>query len=383
MDKTANMSPNLGSSERVYEDNDVSFWFLQLSGWFALALISFFSLTVWYNRDELTLGYIFHPLVQSAIGVVVSYPMRPLSNSAWRLPFWTRLTRISLGIVVFATIWTSLRLWTFMLITPEENLWSDFGGWLFTSILIFIAWAAIYHGINYYQLLESERSNLLSILAANKEEQLKRAKAESMAHEAQLKMLRYQLNPHFLFNTLNSISSLVNKRDDSRANEMILQLSDFLRHSLYIDPVEGITLKEELDALNLYLRIEQARFGDRLLIHLDVSSDAEQLHVPSMILQPLVENAIKYAIAPCEEGGEIKISAGLYKDEMIAISVADNGPGFDENLIDESSVGVGLRNTRERLNTFYRGNSRFLIDSNGKNGTNISIIVPRKNHEVS
>jgi sensor histidine kinase YesM len=383
MDKTANMSPNLGSSERVYEDNDVSFWFLQLSGWFALALISFFSLTVWYNRDELTLGYIFHPLVQSAIGVVVSYPMRPLSNSAWRLPFWTRLTRISLGIVVFATIWTSLRLWTFMLITPEENLWSDFGGWLFTSILIFIAWAAIYHGINYYQLLESERSNLLSILAANKEEQLKRAKAESMAHEAQLKMLRYQLNPHFLFNTLNSISSLVNKRDDSRANEMILQLSDFLRHSLYIDPVEGITLKEELDALNLYLRIEQARFGDRLLIHLDVSSDAEQLHVPSMILQPLVENAIKYAIAPCEEGGEIKISAGLYKDEMISISVADNGPGFDENLIDESSVGVGLRNTRERLNTFYRGNSRFLIDSNGKNGTKISIIVPRKNHEVS
>ena len=383
MNKTANMSPNLGSSERVYEDNDVSFWFLQLSGWFALALISFFSLTVWYNRDELTLGYIFHPLVQSAIGVVVSYPMRPLSNSAWRLPFWTRLTRISLGIVVFATIWTSLRLWTFMLITPEQNLWSDFGGWLFTSILIFIAWAAIYHGINYYQLLESERSNLLSILAANKEEQLKRAKAESMAHEAQLKMLRYQLNPHFLFNTLNSISSLVNKRDDSRANEMILQLSDFLRHSLYIDPVEGITLKEELDALNLYLRIEQARFGDRLSIHLDVSSDAEQLHVPSMILQPLVENAIKYAIAPCEEGGEIKISAGLYKDEMIAISVADNGPGFDENLIDESSVGVGLRNTRERLNTFYRGNSRFLIDSNGKNGTKISIIVPRKNHEVS
>ena len=383
MDKTANMSSNLGSSERVYEDNDVSFWFLQLSGWFALALISFFSLTVWYNRDELTLGYIFHPLVQSAIGVVVSYPMRPLSNSAWRLPFWTRLTRISLGIVVFATIWTSLRLWTFMLITPEQNLWSDFGGWLFTSILIFIAWAAIYHGINYYQLLESERSNLLSILAANKEEQLKRAKAESMAHEAQLKMLRYQLNPHFLFNTLNSISSLVNKRDDSRANEMILQLSDFLRHSLYIDPVEGITLKEELDALQLYLRIEQARFGDRLSIHLDVSSEAEQLHVPSMILQPLVENAIKYAIAPCEEGGEIKISAGLYKDEMIAISVADSGPGFDENLIDESSVGVGLRNTRERLNTFYRGNSRFLIDSNNKNGTTISIIVPRTNQEGS
>ena len=98
---------------------------------------------------------------------------------------------------------------------------------------------------------------------------------------------------------------------------MILQLSDFLRHSLYIDPVEDY-IKRGVGRFAIISSELQARFGDRLSIHLDVSSDAEQLHVPSMILQPLVENAIKYAIAPCE-GGEIKVSAGLYKDDMIAI----------------------------------------------------------------
>ena len=316
-----------------------------------------------------------HPVVQSALGIFVSYPMRPLSVFVWKLPFWRRMTWISLGIVVCATIWTSLRLWSFMLMTPEQNLWSDYGGWFFTSILIFIGWASIYHGINYYRLLESERSNFLAILASNKEEQLKRIRAESMAQEAQLKMLRYQLNPHFLFNTLNSISSLITKRDDSRANEMIIQLSNFLRHSLNSDPVDGISLKDEIDALKLYLRIEEARFGDRLSINININKGAEKVQVPGMILQPLVENSIKYAIAPNEKGGEITINATIKKN-MLDLHVLDSGPGFDKNLIDLSQSGVGLRNTRDRLNTFYQGKSKFKIESSDEGGTDILIKVP-------
>ena len=367
-------SHHISFNEKVYKDSQ-QFWFLQLSGWLTLALISFFSLTIWYNQDQLSLGYVMHPLVQSAFGIFVSYPMRPLSVFVWKLPFWRRMTWISLGIVVCATIWTSLRLWSFMLMTPEQNLWSDYGGWFFTSILIFIGWASIYHGINYYRLLESERSNFLSILASNKEEQLKRIRAESMAQEAQLKMLRYQLNPHFLFNTLNSISSLITKRDDSRANEMIIQLSNFLRHSLNSDPVDGISLKDEIDALKLYLRIEEARFGDRLSINININKGAEKVLVPGMILQPLVENSIKYAIAPNEKGGEITINATIKKN-MLDLHVLDSGPGFDKNLIDLSQSGVGLRNTRDRLNTFYQGKSKFKIESSDEGGTDILIKVP-------
>ena len=367
-------SHHISFNEKVYKDSQ-QFWFLQLSGWLTLALISFFSLTIWYNQDQLSLGYVMHPLVQSAFGIFVSYPMRPLSVFVWKLPFWRRMAWISLGIIVCATIWTSLRLWSFMLMTPEQNLWSDYGGWFFTSILIFIGWASIYHGINYYRLLESERSNFLSILASNKEEQLKRIRAESMAQEAQLKMLRYQLNPHFLFNTLNSISSLITKRDDSRANEMIIQLSNFLRHSLNSDPVDGISLKDEIDALKLYLRIEEARFGDRLSINININKGAEKVQVPGMILQPLVENSIKYAIAPNEKGGEITINATIKKN-MLDLHVLDSGPGFDKNLIDLSQSGVGLRNTRDRLNTFYQGKSKFKIESSDEGGTDILIKVP-------
>ena len=367
-------SHHISFNEKVYKDSQ-QFWFLQLFGWLTLALISFFSLTIWYNQDQLSLGYVMHPVVQSALGIFVSYPMRPLSVFVWKLPFWRRMTWISLGIVVCATIWTSLRLWSFMLMTPEQNLWSDYGGWFFTSILIFIGWASIYHGINYYRLLESERSNFLSILASNKEEQLKRIRAESMAQEAQLKMLRYQLNPHFLFNTLNSISSLITKRDDSRANEMIIQLSNFLRHSLNSDPVDGISLKDEIDALKLYLRIEEARFGDRLSINININKGAEKVQVPGMILQPLVENSIKYAIAPNEKGGEITINATIKKN-MLDLHVLDSGPGFDKNLIDLSQSGVGLRNTRDRLNTFYQGKSKFKIESSDEGGTDILIKVP-------
>ena len=367
-------SHHISFNEKVYKDSQ-QFWFLQLFGWLTLALISFFSLTIWYNQDQLSLGYVMHPLVQSAFGIFVSYPMRPLSVFVWKLPFWRRVAWISLGIIVCATIWTSLRLWSFMLMTPEQNLWSDYGGWFFTSILIFIGWASIYHGINYYRLLESERSNFLSILASNKEEQLKRIRAESMAQEAQLKMLRYQLNPHFLFNTLNSISSLITKRDDSRANEMIIQLSDFLRHSLNSDPVDGIILKDEIDALKLYLRIEEARFGDRLSINININKGAEKVQVPGMILQPLVENSIKYAIAPNEKGGEITINATIKKN-MLNLRVLDSGPGFDKNLIDLSQSGVGLRNTRDRLNTFYQGKSKFKIQSSDEGGTDILMKIP-------
>ena len=149
--------------------------------------------------------------------------MRPLA----------RLINTALGVLVCSGVWTVLRISTFMALTDEEGLWSDFGGWLFGSIFIFSCWAAFYYGIKYYQLLQEEHETLLKVAGENKEEQLKRSKAETVAHEAQLKMLRYQLNPHFLFNTLNAISALVQTKDTDRANSMIVQLSDFLRCLLY------------------------------------------------------------------------------------------------------------------------------------------------------
>ena len=241
----------------------------------------------------------------------------------------------------------------------------------------------IYHGIKYYQLLQTEHSSLLTIAAANKEEQLKRAKAETIAHEAQLKMLRYQLNPHFLFNTLNAVSSLVQDQKVSRANGMIVQLSNFLRHSLYSDPVRRVTLQEELDAVHLYLNIEQERFRDRLELHFDIAEEAKKIKVPSLILQPLVENAIKYAVAPVEEGGKISIVAVRDNDYLI-LELSDTGPGITNWSGKEApKLRVGLRNTIDRLHAFYGEEYEFKIENKSDRGTLVQMKIPLEKKEVT
>ncbi len=124
-------------------------------------------------------------------------------------------------------------------------------------------------------------------------------------------MLRYQLNPHFLFNTLNAISTLVLDGQNRIANLAVSRLSEFLRYTLDQDPMKKVTLRQELDALNLYLGIEKLRFGDRLKLEFDVDERSETALVPSLLLQPLVENSMKYAIAPREQGGSVTVIAGI------------------------------------------------------------------------
>lgn len=365
---------------KFYRDSDAQFLFLQLVGWFGLALVSFFSLTLWYNQQA-QLTYVAHTLVQSALGLAVSWPLRYFLHYLWDMKLLLRFVFTFVGVFVCSGIWAVLRLSTFMYMTGEEGLWPDFGGWLFGSIFIFISWAALYHGIKYYQLLQFEHASLLVVAADNKEEQLKRSRAETFAHEAQLKMLRYQLNPHFLFNTLNAIASLVRGKDASKANAMIVQLSNFLRYSLDNDPVKRVTLSEEVEALKLYLDIEKTRFGDRLEVCFEIEPKAKVIRIPSLILQPLVENAIKYAIAPMEEGGTITIRARR-DDDNVVIELDDNGPGMPDFKYDSDSTGVGLRNTIDRLHGFYGDGYDFQIKAKPTQGTNVFMKLPLEKKET-
>ena len=365
---------------KFYQDSNAQFLFLQLIGWFGLSLVSFFSLTLWYDQQA-QLTYVGHTLVQSALGMAVSWPLRSLAHYLWDMKLWLRFVLTSVGVFVCSGMWAVLRLSTFMYMTGEQGLWPDFGGWMFGSIFIFVSWAALYHGIKYYQLLQSEHASLLRFAADNKEEQLKRSRAEIFAHEAQLKMLRYQLNPHFLFNTLNAIASLVRDKDASKANVMIVQLSNFLRYSLDNDPIKRVTLKDEMEALKLYLNIEKTRFGDRLKVCFEIDPKAELVRIPSLILQPLAENAIKYAIAPMEEGGTITIKARRDEDCVI-IELDDNGPGMPEFKYDGESTGVGLRNTIDRLHGFYGDCYHFQIKVKSTKGTSVFMKLPLKKKET-
>jgi two-component system LytT family sensor kinase len=188
-------------------------------------------------------------------------------------------------------------------------------------------------------------------------------------------MLRYQLNPHFLFNTLNAISTLILDRSNETANQAVSRLSDFLRYTLDNDPMKRVTLGSELHAIELYLEIEKVRFGDRLVVNKEVEANALQALVPSLILQPLIENSIKYAISPSEDGGTLKISAKVHGG-MLLLKLSDNGPGLGNGSKTKKSSGVGLKNTRERLQQFYGDDQAFTLAPNDPTGLMITINIP-------
>ena len=188
--------------------------------------------------------------------------------------------------------------------------------------------------------------------------------------EAKLQALRMQINPHFLFNALNAISTLVHK-DPVAADEMIIDLSDFLRSSLESGNEQELPLGREVEFVKHYLAIEQRRFGQRLQVEFSISSDLNTALVPAMILQPLVENAVKHGIEPLREIGVIRIEAHKNGAEL-ELSVSDNGGGPARRTQSEG-YGIGLSNTRARLEGLYRSKQSFSINS-GPEGGCIAIV---------
>jgi LytS/YehU family sensor histidine kinase len=237
-----------------------------------------------------------------------------------------------------------------------------FLGSILLTVTLLVAWSALYYSINYYLLLEKQTDRLLRL--------------EHQASSAQLAMLRYQLNPHFLFNTLNSISTLVLLKQTDRANAMLSRLSSFLRYTLVNEPMGQVTVAQEVETLKLYLEIEKMRFEERLRPNFVIDPTVAQARLPSLLLQPLVENAIKYAVTPQEEGADIEIVAKRDIDR-VRITVSDTGPGAEDHWVKaQQSTGVGLANIRDRLAQAYGPDHRFETESNIKGGFRVTIEIP-------
>ena len=191
--------------------------------------------------------------------------------------------------------------------------------------------------------------------------------------EAELQSLKTQLNPHFLFNTLNAISSLSFNAPET-ASRVVAQLSDLLRFSLKTERAAEITLKEELDFVGKYLQIQQTLLQERIEIKWDIAPETLDACVPNMFLQPLVENSIRHGIAPKEDGGWIEINSRR-AGERLEISVKDNGLGISSNK-DKTSGGIGLSNTRARLQHLYGEAHKFELNEPSEGGVLISLTVP-------
>jgi LytS/YehU family sensor histidine kinase len=192
--------------------------------------------------------------------------------------------------------------------------------------------------------------------------------------EAKLQALRMQLNPHFLFNTLNTISALIHD-DPSMADRMVVRLGDLLRRTLEHRDAHEVPLRDELSFLRDYLAIEQARFGDRLTATIDVAPETESLYVPFLLLQPLVENAIRHGIEPREEPGHVTVTARRDGNQL-ELRVVDNGDGLADAAGAPPSEGIGLANTRTRLAYLYEDEHSLELRNGSRGGLEVRVRIP-------
>ncbi|WP_315119528.1 LytS/YhcK type 5TM receptor domain-containing protein [uncultured Clostridium sp.] len=202
-------------------------------------------------------------------------------------------------------------------------------------------------------------------------------KAVEEAYRAEYKALRAQIHPHFLFNALNTISSFC-RTNPSKARELILDLSNYFRSTLKRDE-EFLTLKEEVEFLNSYLSIENARFGDRLKVNIDIPSNFSDYKIPAFILQPLIENSIKHGILPKPSGGNIDVKV-ICRDEKLCFLIKDDGVGIEENVLKNifNNSRIGLYNVNERLKLLYGENYHINVKSAVGEGTEVSFVVPKE-----
>ncbi len=351
------------------------FRYCQIGFWVFIALVSYTTLNLWFEQYQFT--YFAHVIVQSIVGLFLSVFLQKSFLAMWyksdRYRIWVGLALI----FAIALIWTGVRMVLFNVLTGEQDIWWNFGGWYFSGIFIYLCWTAMFHGLMYYQLLQREHQILLDSQDQIEEEYEKRVKAQAIAKEAQLKMLRYQLSPHFLSNALNSVNALIEMEQGELAQQTVVNLSKFLRYLLDHDMESQVTVKQELNALMLYLNIEKVRFGERLEIELAVDEATEEGLIPSLLFQPIVENSIKHAISKSEDGGTIRISVQLEQD-MLKIELSDSGKNvyIDINVDQlKKSRSIGISNTRARLEAIYPQQHKlhYELEEHGQFKTHIHI----------
>jgi len=204
--------------------------------------------------------------------------------------------------------------------------------------------------------------------------ELAQSSLKTQLAQAQLRALKMQLHPHFLFNTLHSISSLV-LEDPPKANSMIARLGDFLRLTVENSEQQLVTLKEETEFLRCYLDIEQVRFGDRLTVAFELEPQTLSAQLPHLILQPIVENAIQHAIGPRATRGQIKIEAKRL-DSLFRVAITDNGPGITSNPNSPAKKCLGLTNVRTRLQQIYGSDFRFELTNGENEGLTVIMEIP-------
>jgi hypothetical protein len=332
---------NVSVAEFTTSSRFRSFWPLQLGGWLLYTLVSAASVLPLRSMQ----GEVAYKAVYLLSGFVGSFLMYAVCHTLWqrRVPLFRALLICIAVAYVLGIPCAAVSLWS-------EIHYGEVGGhfhWSYTFAyatgcgFVLAAWSFLYFGIKHYYLLEEERSRL--------------QEAEVMARDAQMRALRYQLQPHFLFNTLNAISTLVLDNQPRIATQMIARLADLLRRTLEFPDTHQVSLKEEVAVTKEYLALEKVRFGARLTVTYAIDPETEEAQVPRFLLQPLVENAIRHGIAKRPDGGNLVLRAEAANGRL-RVKIENDQAEDDQPVLRDPMMahrGVGLPNTRARLEQMY------------------------------
>lgn len=355
------MADKQKSTVDLYKNTNI-FWMLNALFWF----------THWFAWILIETRYItdypanFIHLLQYTAPFLLTFGLRLLYKKYNLIQL--KLTKLILKVIIHSLIlgimWV---LFLFLLVfifygnITVVNISHEIANQLWLKSYTFAAWSTIYLGFKFYEALLLQKQNT--------------EKAELLAESAQLEMLRYQLNPHFLFNTLNSARTLV-QIDPPLAQEMLTQISEFLRYSLTDSKKNSIPLIKELEAINNYLDIEKVRFKEKLKIEYQIDPETHSSEIPVFLILPLIENAIKHGIKTSKLPLEILLKTSIIDGDM-QINVINTGRWIERTESENNgSTGIGLKNVRRRLENMYGDNFLFEIFKDD-NSTHVSIKIKK------
>lgn len=352
-------------------------WFII---WFCISAVLAFLRFSYHYLDDLAThktGTLGARIIEETTGsftstllfiIVIRFALRfRMQGDNW----WRRLPAYLLGMVLFSASHTSLMWWTRSLIFPLAGLGSYDYGIMYYRYLMEAPNQVIFYWITV------AGTHLIVMYRESRARELRTAQLEAELAQAQLQALQSQIQPHFLFNALNTISAVIYE-DAQAADMMIVRLSNFLRSLLNSSQSQEVTLKEELNFLNLYLDIMRPRFEDRLQVTFAVEQGINEALLPKLILQPLVENSIKYAADPLSGAVNIEVEAARNNGSLL-LKVRDNGPGLQNHEQPLLNKGVGLSNTAERLKHLYGDRQQLTINNADSGGLLIQVALPYHN----
>lgn len=328
--------------------------------WAILGLVNLLVQVLWYDQPwmlgalETMVLFILYPIMGANIWFIIQY--NKLDENDWVKNIGYHFVAATFMNI----IWLYLSYVLFKLLDQEhlEMMTRTLPSKLLTGYLLYAGYVVFFYAVNYYNSL--------------KDKVKKEAEMKMLIRDAELSALKSQINPHFLFNSLNSISSLTISKPE-RAQEMVINLSSFMRYSLQHSREETVSLKDELDHIKLYLSIEKVRFGRKLNPEFQVEEACLKAEIPNMILQPLLENAIKYGVYEATEPVLIKISCQPEAPYFKIVIEND----YDAATVKNKGEGIGLQNIRQRLELIY-GNPNLMRITDNKTSFKVELLLPQK-----